>query len=424
VRWRWIFVAAIVGALVLAAAADAENEFANPGSIEGTVTKAGGTALQGVEVCAFDVAEDEEFTECGLSKSNGAYEIDGLDEGPYRVTFKAGESGLDYLTQYWKGATSVGKATIVRAEEGQTTTGVDAEMKLPPGATSDGTGVEIGDTCEYNSFDEEEGWNFEISREGAGLPTASPISGVLTKWMVNASGSAYLPGHTMELRVVVHFENGKVGVGTQETRNLEHPGVNEFETSYFPIDKGDNLALTTNDQSTGPACSKRAAGHKVKSGHLEDPVRESQEVGYGLGEVAVPVAGLVEPDEDGDKLGDDTQDGCPQSAAFHTACPTVTFAPGYAVGPKAIEVKVKASSKTPVGVTGASPGPGILKAAEKISRAGAPTAVSVPISRSILARLDRLSSSKSLRLRLRAHATKVDGLPSTDRLWVRLPGRG
>jgi hypothetical protein len=430
-RWRAIAtpvaaLALIVALLLPAAAAEAESEgeFANPGSIEGTATKAGGARIAGIEVCAFDVAEDEEFTECAETKANGIYEIDGLDEGPYRVEFKRGTSGLDYLPQFWKGATSASKATIVRAEEGRSSTGIDAEMKLPPGATSNGTGIEIGDTCEYDSFDEEEGWNFEISREGAGLPTTSPIAGVLTKWMVNASGTAYLPGHTMEMRVVVPFENAKVGVGTQETRALEHPGVNEFKTSYFPIGKGDNLALTTNDQSTGPACSKPAAGHKVKSGHLEDPIREAEEMGYGIGEVAVPVAGVVEPDEDGDRLGDDTQDGCPQSAAFHGPCPTVAFAPTYTVGARWIKVKVRASAKTPIAVTGASPGPGILAGPSRTTRAGVGATVSLPITNGIIARLRHLGPHRSLRVRLRAHASKVAGPPSTDILQVRLPGRG
>jgi hypothetical protein len=92
----------------------------------------------------------------------------------------------------------------------------------------------------------------------------------------------------------------------------------------------------------------------VKGGHLESPIRESEEMGYGLNEVAVPVAGLIEPDEDGDGLGADTQDGCPQSAAFHAACPTVSFAPGSSVGAKTIKVTVRSRAATPIAVAGAS----------------------------------------------------------------------
>lgn len=258
-------VAAFVLSLALPVAARAENEFANPGIIEGVVTKAGGGPIEGVEACAFDVGEDEEFTECAITRSNGAYEILGLDEGPYRVTFARGESSLNLVTQYWKGATTPGKATIIRVEEGKAATGIDAAMKVAP-------------------------------------------------------------------------------------------------------------------------------------------------------------AGAVEPDVDGDGYGDETQDGCPQSAEFHTACPTVSFAPSYTVGARTIQVQVRSSATTPVSVTGASPGPGILHAAKQL-RQGKPAQITVPISASILSQLRRLSPHRALHLRLRAHATDVTGAPSSDHLIIRLPGR-
>ena len=273
VRRRWFFVAAIVGALLLAAVAEAESEFANPGSIEGVVTKAGGARLEGVEVCAFDVAEDEEFTECAASKSNGAYEINGLDEGPYRVEFKSGESGVNLATQYWKGAATAAKATILRVEESHTITGINAEMKV-----------------------------------------ATVTTGVL-------------------------------------------------------------------------------------------------------------VAGVLQPDVDGDGFGDETQDGCPQSAAFHAACPTVAFASGYSLGPTSIKVKLRAGAKTPVAVTGRLVGGGGTPTVTQSSPAGKLATFTLPIPDRLEARLAHLDSSRSLTLRLRAHAVRVDGAPSTDLLTVRLPGR-
>jgi Carboxypeptidase regulatory-like domain len=274
-RWRSIFVAAIFGALVIAAAAEAESEFANPGSIEGTVTKTGGTPLQGAEICAFDVAEDEEFTECALSKRNGSYEIDGLDEGPYRVEFKSGSSKLNLATQFWKGASAASKATIVRVEEGKTDTGIDATMEIVP----------------------------------------------------------------------------------------------------------------------------------VTSG--------------------VEVAGVLEPDIDGDSHGDLTQDRCPQSAAFHTACPNVTFASTYTVGPASIMVRVRASAKTPVAVSSRLPGSGGAPKVIQSVPAGKFATFSLPIPDGLAARrLSRLVPSRSLTLRLRAHAVQVRGAPSTDHLTLRIPGRG
>ena len=274
VRRRWFFVAAIVAALALPAAAGAESEFANPGLIEGVVTKAGGARLEGVEVCAFDVAEDEEFTECAETKSNGAYEIEGLDEGPYRVEFKSGSSRLNLATQFWKNASSASSATIIHVEESKTNSGIDAEMKV-----------------------------------------AAVTTGVL-------------------------------------------------------------------------------------------------------------VAGALQPDVDGDGYGDETQDSCPQSAAFHAACPTVSFARAYSVTPDAILVKVRASAKTPIAVSGDLPEPGgTPKVVQSVPKGKAAT-VSVPIPDKLEAQLEHLAPSRSLNLRLKAHAVRVDGAPSTDHLTVRLRGRG
>jgi hypothetical protein len=259
-------------ALMLPAPVGAESGPANPSSIEGVVTKVGGAKLKGVEVCAFDVGEDEEFTECAETHSSGAFEIEGLEEGSYRVEFKSGSSGLNLATQWWKNASSIGKATTVHVSE-DVVDGIDAQMKVVPVAT-----------------------------------------GVL-------------------------------------------------------------------------------------------------------------VGGKLQPDIDGDGFGDATQDRCPQSAAFHAACPTVAFAPAYSVGPTSIKVKVRAGAKTPVAVTGRLVGGGGTPTVTQSSPPGKLATFSLPIPDRLEARLAHLDSSRSLTLRLRAHAVQVHGAPSTDLLTVRLPGR-
>jgi hypothetical protein len=272
-RRRWLPVAALLVALVLPAAAGAESEFANPSSIEGAVTKSGGAKLKGVEVCAFDVGEDEEFTECAETKSSGAYEINGLEEGSYRVEFKSGSSGMSLATQWWKHASSIGAATTVHVSEDDVT-GIDAEMQV-----------------------------------------ATVTSGVL-------------------------------------------------------------------------------------------------------------VGGTLQPDIDGDGFGDLTQDRCPQSSAFHGPCPTVSFLPRPTVTAGAILVKVRASSKAPIAVSGDLPGPGGTPRVVQGVAKGKPATFRLPIPDGLQARLERVPPSRSLALRLKAHAVQVDGAPSTDHLIVQLRGRG
>ena len=256
-RSSFVAAAVLVAALLLPAGAGAAPRFAQAGEIEGVVTKApSGAAVQGVEICAFDVAEDEEFTECAESKSDGSYEILGLDEGPYRVQFEPGESGLKLASQYYRGAATQQAATIVQVREGKASTGINAEMQ--------------------------------------------------------------------------------------------------------------------------PASA-----------------------------------------------GDETRDGCPQSAAFQATCPAVNLVPEYSVTAGAIQVKVTSSARTPVAVTAALPGPGPESLqAKKTVAPGRPSTFKLQIPSELASRLRELDSSKSLTLTLRAHATKVKGTVSSDLLSVRLPGRG
>ncbi len=429
-KTTWLGLAAVALLVLLLAlpafanAEEEEGETANPAQIAGVVTQVGGAKVRGAEVCAFDVAEDEAFEECATTGTNGAYEIQGLDEGNYDVSFKTGGSGLNLVQQFWKGATTVSKAGPVWAAEAKTTTGINAEMQVGPGGPGAANGVEFGDSCVASRWGgTSEGTNFEISREGTGgLPTASPIAGVLTKWIVTSTPTGQFAGPNMEARVVRYFSPTKVGVGPRMTGTLYKPGRNEFE-SQITIEKGYHLGLSSDAQAYAPECEGFPAGHAVTSGRLEDPLHEAEEMSFGTVKLAVPVIGVVEPDEDGDGFGDATQDECPQSAAFHTACPTVSFGSAYSVGAAAIKVKVRSSAATPVSVIGASPGPGILQAKKKLAR-GKSTTFKVPIPQPLATRLGRLSPSRSLHVRLRAHATAVDGVPSTDHLWVRLPGRG
>jgi hypothetical protein len=360
--------------------------------------------------------------ECAETKANGAYEIEGLDEGPYRVEFTTGKSGLGLATQYWKGAASTAKATSVWVNEGHASTGIDAVMTAASTVAAAG-GTEFGDPCEFVAI-EAGAAGFEFKREGSPLPAAAPVSGVLTRWSVTTPAGIPSELAPLDVRVV-----DVVGPATAEVvaksaiETLAPWKKNTFETR-LPIAAGDHLALGSNS-SPIPRCGGNPNVERTSTGYFEAPVAgpgAKQE--FFLGEYGVPVVGVIEPDGDEDGYGDESQDGCPQSAAFHAACPTVSFSPGYSVGPRSIRVKVKSSAATPVSVTGASPGPGILSAVERISGAGTPSAVSVPIPRALAARLHRLGPRQALHVRLRAHAAKVDGLPSTDHLWVRLPGRG
>ncbi len=113
------------------------------GHIAGTVTNALGTPIAGAQVSANSDAC------CGggnaTSAADGTYTITGLPTGSYRVQASgpycpAGASSppcVDYVSQYYNGASNYGSATLVPATSGVTTPGINFALGL--GARISGT---------------------------------------------------------------------------------------------------------------------------------------------------------------------------------------------------------------------------------------------------------------------------------------------
>ncbi|HEY2631318.1 MAG TPA: hypothetical protein VGI26_02955, partial [Solirubrobacteraceae bacterium] len=99
------------------------------GGISGAVTGVSPkTGIVGIGVCA-DAANGP-TEECVTSGASGEYTISGLPAGEYYVEFfTPSKSGLDYVGQYFEGATSFENATKVTVAAGVTTPGIDAELE-------------------------------------------------------------------------------------------------------------------------------------------------------------------------------------------------------------------------------------------------------------------------------------------------------
>ncbi|MGO9954797.1 MAG: carboxypeptidase-like regulatory domain-containing protein [Solirubrobacteraceae bacterium] len=96
------------------------------GQIAGTVTAApSGAALAGVEVSAYDAAGDPIAS--ARTGDDGAYGIDGLAAGSYRVVFDATGAG-DEIAQFAGGAATLAAASAIDVAIGQTMTGIDAAL--------------------------------------------------------------------------------------------------------------------------------------------------------------------------------------------------------------------------------------------------------------------------------------------------------
>lgn len=297
-------------------------------------------------------------------------------------------------------------------------------LLLTTGAVGAAKGGKLGDTCVGVESGAPFGAIFELSRNGSPLPAAAPVSGVLTKWIVRmpAEFPSGTPGQAV--RVVHVVGSGEVEVVAKSSLETLHSGKNEFETR-LPIQTGDHLALGSNQAGSIACRTLPPENVQANSGGIGFPIPQpGEKAAFEATEAAVPVSGVIEPDTDTDGYGDLTQDGCPQSADFHAACPTIHFAPHYKVSSGAVQVRVKSSVKARIAVSGVLPGLGTSLGTRKMIAAKKFSTFKLEIPPALDSQLRHLDSSKSLRVPLVARVNHVPGNVSTDRLTALLPGRG
>lgn len=286
---------------------------------------------------------------------------------------------------------------------------------------------EFGDTCEGVRSGAPYGAVFEFSRKGAPLPVAAPVSGVLTRWIAHMPALFPESGvPPMAVRLVRVLGSGSVEVTAKSSLEKLRPGKNEFETR-LPVAAGERLAFGSSEGGSIVCYINSPVPTEESGGGIGFPIPQPGErASYEAVEAAVPVSGVIEPDGDGDGdgYGDLTQDGCPQSRDFHGPCPVLHFAPGYEVGPRAIRVRVRSSVRARVAVSGLLPQLGASMGARKTIPAHRLTTFRLAITPVLREMLQRLDSSRTLRIPFLARVNHVPGNVSTDRLTVRVPGRG
>jgi hypothetical protein len=135
--------------LALLAGAPSAIAAADTGKITGTVTKVGGTEpIEGIEVCADELGSEfnGEFTgqpeHCVKTEVSGHYTISELTTGKYEVEFLAPfDSGLNYITQYYKDKPSFVAGETIVVLEGTTTEHINAELQVGGRITGTVTGA-------------------------------------------------------------------------------------------------------------------------------------------------------------------------------------------------------------------------------------------------------------------------------------------
>jgi 5-hydroxyisourate hydrolase-like protein (transthyretin family) len=115
---------------ISATVAGVNASLAEAGKIKGKVTDYDGTTpLEDIEVRAYYWNEEDEYwdyDETAFSNSNGAYTIDGLEAGTYRIRFY--DYGGEYISEYYNNVTEVDSASDIAVGTSVTISGIDASL--------------------------------------------------------------------------------------------------------------------------------------------------------------------------------------------------------------------------------------------------------------------------------------------------------
>jgi hypothetical protein len=205
-----------------------------------------------------------------------------------------------------------------------------------------------------------------------------------------------------------------------------------------PIQAGDRIGLFANSQFGALFCGEEpeteVPGNAIGFIPGNPAVGSTATVAETKVEELVPVAAGIEPDVDGDGFGDETQDKCPQSAAFQIECPQIALDEFALAGKGAITVLVISDRETNVSVSASTKSgkaakrhalKGAAVTLKKVTKKVVPGKLSkfkLPFTKQLRSALAALPPGKSLKLHVTASAKNVIGQVSTVSKTVKLKG--
>jgi hypothetical protein len=253
--------------------------------------------------------------------------------------------------------------------------------------------------------------------------------GVITRWRVQAPpDQAPIQQRLIVNRQVGEEDDSKVGESALETIG---PGASEFATRV-PAPDYAHIGLT------GPEAA-------LFCDHVSGSTAGLVEGAWAIGEtrhfhvevhVSVPVEVTVEPDRDGDGFGDETQDGCPQSALYQSGCPLVHLDAVARARRGAIFIDVTPTAEAKIYGWGQIAWQVRTKSGKNHRRTvtlgptkyrwvagGAATRIKLALPKAVIRRLRRTPRRETLRAKVFVHSMDLAGRPSTVKLAVELRGR-
>ncbi len=315
------------------------------------------------------------------------------------------------------------------------------------GAPTATAATEVGNNCTGANTTEPNFTIGQIAQSSSNpLPLTAPAAGVVTKWKSkSAFGTSFLD-RLVVLRAT-GLPNSFLTVGESAYENIAH-GQNTFDTR-MTVQAGDRFGLSASYPSgAGLFCNTSDPADHMGAFHGDTGGGAPTEFTEIPG-TAVAVSAVIEPDRDGDGYGDETQDGCPQSAAYQGPCPTITLDAFPIVLKRSVLVLVGASEASWVHVFGqvgwrprhkggalaskpaTKPGdhvsPGVivgLSGGTTIAKPGEVTPYNVKLPKSVIRHLDQISPKQVVKGTITAQTTDLAGRVTEHTVTIRLHGKG
>lgn len=312
------------------------------------------------------------------------------------------------------------------------------------GASPAAAAIEVGDDCVANVAEGPYSMFPEDTATGGSLPLATPVSGVVTSWKVNSTFPETVPE-----RLAVFRSTGKAGtfqmVGESNEAGVG-PGSNVFPTR-ISVQAGDRMGLVGVTVDSPAYCFTGDSGDLAWFYNGSAGTGSTHLFAAGNG-VRVPVVATIEVDKDSDGYGDETQDGCPQSAAYQGPCPTISLDAFPIVLKRSVLVLVGASETASVQVFGqvgwrprhkggalaskttkkpgghASKGVTVgLSGGTTTVKPGEVTPFNVALPKSVKRHLSQISPKQSVKGTITARTTDLAGRVTEHTITIRLHGQ-
>lgn len=270
----------------------------------------------------------------------------------------------------------------------------------------------------------------QIAGKAGGLPIPIPAAGVITSWRINAAPFAEDEVEYLKVMRPAGIPNVFATVGESQAVLVSHPGVNAFPTR-IAVRAGDHLGVFG---TPGTYICVTGDPDDVRGTAEGSPPIGTREAFIPSSGAQVALAATVEPDVDVDGYGDETQDGCPQSASLQEACPPLTLSAYGIAGRRAATILVSAGIAARVTVSAAirlprarrkaaAPRRIRLRPVTHLANPGQITAYKMRFPRRLKRVLRRLPRRRSLKLTVTAEGNNLAGIPKAVRLGMKLRGQ-